>query len=90
MLDAKVILSNFFGSPKFSETLKGDAIKKQIIEKCSVFIANNLPGYVVCDLSDESIYEATEDGNFEYDFKDENFKVKHQRSEERRVGKECG
>lgn len=76
-LDAKVILNNFFGSPDFGKKIKGGRVKKETINQCSIFISNNLPGYVICDLSENAIEEAVEDGNFEYDVRGEDFIFKH-------------
>lgn len=76
-LDAKVVLNNFFGSPKFSDEIKGGFVNRETIDQCCIFISNNLPGYVMCDLSDEAIFEAMKDGNFDYDFREKNFRFKY-------------
>lgn len=72
-LDAKIILNNFFGSPSFSQEMKRERVNKETIERCSVFISNNLPGYVICDLSDEAIEEAVADGTLDYDYRGKSF-----------------
>lgn len=77
-LDAKVILNNFFGSPVFLSEFREGAVNKEIIDQCSIFISNNLPGYVICDLSDSSIREAVEDGNVRYDFQRKEFIFMHE------------
>lgn len=83
ILDAKVILNNFFGSPNFDTKIIGARVKKRTINQCSIFISNNLPGYVFCDLSEAAIGEAIGEGNFEYDDREESFifKQKIDRSE---------
>lgn len=53
-------------------------VDKETIDQCSIFISNNLPGYVVCDLSDESIEEAVADGGFDYDFLKKKFIFKNE------------
>ena len=78
ILDAKIILSNFFGSPSFLPEMGNGLVDKETINQCSIFISNNLPGYVVCDLSDESIEEAVADGEFDYDFFGGNFIFKQE------------
>lgn len=77
-LDARVILNNYFGSPIFLQENEGKLVNREIIDQCSIFISNNLPGYVVCDLSDEAIEEAVEEGNYDYDFIGKKFIFKHE------------
>lgn len=77
-LDARIILNNFFGSPSFSQEMRRELVNKETIDQCSIFISNNLPGYVICDLSDEAIEEAVADGDFDYDFGKKNFIFKHE------------
>ena len=77
-LDASVILNNYFGSPIFLQENEGKLVNREIIDQCSIFISNNLPGYVVCDLSDEAIEEAVEEGNYDYDFIGKKFIFKHE------------
>lgn len=77
-LDARIILNNFFGSPSFSQEMRMEPVNKETIVQCSIFISNNLPGYVICDLSERAIEEAIADGNFDYDFGGKNFIFKHE------------
>lgn len=77
-LDARIILNNFFGSPSFSQEMRKGLVDREIIDQCSIFISNNLPGYVICDLSDEAIEEAVANGDFDYDFGKKNFIIKHE------------
>lgn len=76
-LDARIILNNFLGSPCFLHEMPRGLVEKKTIEQCSIFISNNLPGYVICDLSDGAIEEAVADGDYEYDFRRKNFILKH-------------
>ena len=77
-LDARIILNNFFGSPNFSQEMKEKYVERKTIDQCSIFISNNLPGYVICDLSDEAIEEAVADGDVGYDFVKKSFIFKHE------------
>lgn len=76
-LDAKMILNNFFGSPEFKNIMTEQSVNLKTMKRCSVFISNNLPGYVVCDLSNDSIMDLELDGNIAYNFQDKTFKLKH-------------
>lgn len=53
-IETDALLANFFGSPEY-ETIGENEISIKIIERCAIFLANNLPGYVFFDLSKDSI-----------------------------------
>lgn len=56
-IDAKVLLYNFFGSQSFN--LNKESVPLEIIDKCAIFLANNLPGYVFYDSNVSSIIRVT-------------------------------
>jgi len=76
ILDAGIILDNMFGSPECPSEFREGSIDRAVIDRCSVFVANNLPGDVVCDLSDGAIRKAMEDGHFVYDPEKKEFILK--------------
>ena len=53
-IETDAMLANFFGSPEY-EKIGESKVNIQIVEKCAIFLANNLPGYVFFDLSKNSI-----------------------------------
>lgn len=57
-IDTEVILANIFGSPELN-LMRGEGIGVDIIEKCAVVLANNLPGYVFYDVTLPAIQKTT-------------------------------
>lgn len=78
VLEAKVILNNIFGSPELPDFIRYNSINIKDVEQCSIFISNNLPGYVVCDLSDDAVEHAVKTGEIEYDHSSGDFRLKHE------------
>lgn len=70
-IDTEVILANIYGSPEVN-LMKGDGIRIDVIEKCAVVLANNLPGYVFFDATPAAIKKVAIEN---MDFKEENGKV---------------
>lgn len=59
-----VMLANFFGSPGYL-TSGLDGADLDVIKKCAVTLANNLPGYVFFDLTQKKV-DALVNGNHGY------------------------
>lgn len=55
-IETDVLIANIFGSPQ-KEQLGMDGVELEVIEKCAMVLANNLPGYVFYDLSFKKIEE---------------------------------
>ena len=62
-IDLETILNIFGGHPIFFNEFPNGIVKKEIIEKCAIYLINNLPGYVYCDISGDEIKKAIKDND---------------------------
>ena len=66
----EILLRNVLGSPKV-HNIRNGRIRIADIEKCGIYLENNLPGYVDCEKNPHILYKSVENYGFSIDDNEE-------------------